>query len=179
MMIDEQLLQAVMCRFILPREGLHGPSHWARVLENGLRLAHSVKVDRKVLELFALLHDSQRICDGIDRDHGKRAAGMAWNLRASLGLDDNNFKLLYVALAGHDEAQPDPGDDTVRVCWDAERLDLARLGITPRPACLFTEAARDPETIGWACERSRLDIVPAEVITAWKLENQADQAAAR
>lgn len=178
-MIERQLLRAVMCRFCLPREGLHGPAHWARVLENGLRLADSVKVDRRVLELFALLHDSQRICDGIDREHGRRAADMAWNLRTWLGLDDAGFKRLFVALAGHDEAQPDPEDDTVRVCWDAERLDLARLGITPRPAFLFTAAARAPETIAWACERSRSGSVPDAVIAAWKLEHFADKAAAR
>lgn len=44
--------------------GFHGVAHWARVLENGLRLADHTGADRDVLTLFALFHDSRRIDDG-------------------------------------------------------------------------------------------------------------------
>jgi uncharacterized protein len=32
----------------------------------------------------------------------------------------------------------------VQTCWDADRLDLGRVGIIPRPDRLCTEEARDP-----------------------------------
>jgi uncharacterized protein len=39
------------------------------------------------------------------------------------------------------------GDLTVQACWDADRLDLARAGITPHPKRLCTDPARAPQTI--------------------------------
>jgi hypothetical protein len=42
------------------------------------------------------------------------------------------------------------GDPLVGVCWDADRLDLWRVGIKPDPRDLSTEAAKRPERIGWA-----------------------------
>ncbi len=178
-MKQDTLVRTVMRDFRLPPDGLHGPAHWARVLENGLRLAETVKVDRRVLEAFAVLHDALRVCDGLDRDHGRRAAALAWRLRRRLGLEPADIRRLQAALAGHDEAMPDPGDDTVRVCWDAERLDLARLGITPRPTCLYTEAARDRGTIGWACERSCRNEAPEEVLRHWGLADAVKRARAQ
>jgi hypothetical protein len=34
------------------------------------------------------------------------------------------------------------GDITVQTCWDADRLDLPRVGIQPLPQFLCTEAAK-------------------------------------
>ncbi|MFM7531655.1 MAG: hypothetical protein ACKO5J_04035, partial [Rubrivivax sp.] len=41
-------------------------------------------------------------------------------------------------------------DVTVQTCWDADRLDLGRVGIRPSPRYLCTPAARQPETIARA-----------------------------
>lgn len=38
-MIGEAIVRAVLRQFTLPWSGVHGPVHWARVLENGLELA--------------------------------------------------------------------------------------------------------------------------------------------
>lgn len=46
------------------------------------------------------------------------------------------------------------GDATVLTCWDADRLDLGRVGIRPHPHRLCTEAARDPVLLEWAYQRS-------------------------
>ena len=168
-MMEEKVLKAVLGQFALPRDGLHGLPHWARVYENGLRLAETVKVDRKILELFALFHDARRISDGVDRDHGRRGAEFAYFCRGLVyDLPDADFSRLYAACSGHTELGTDPGDDTVRVCWDAERLDLARLGIKPRPSCMCTRAARDPDVIRWACDRARGGVVPPLVQTQWR-----------
>ena len=42
----------------------------------------------------------------------------------------------------------------MQVCWDADRLDLGRVGYMPHPSRLCTPAARDAELIRWAYERS-------------------------
>lgn len=51
--------------------------------------------------------------------------------------------LLLDALAGHSEGRL-RADLTVQVCWDADRLDLGRVGVMPAAERLCTAAARDP-----------------------------------
>ena len=46
------------------------------------------------------------------------------------------MKLLTEALIHHSEGYIE-GDVTVRVCWDADRLDLGRVGIEPKPERLW------------------------------------------
>ena len=38
-------------------------------------------------------------------------------------------------------------DPALRVCWDADRLDLWRVGLEPDPALLCTAHARKPEVL--------------------------------
>lgn len=45
-------------------------------------------------------------------------------------------------------------DITVQTCWDSDRLDLGRVGITPRLDRLCTEQARDPMLFEVAYRRS-------------------------
>lgn len=154
-MLDQDFIDALQSQFALDLRGIHGTSHWARVRRNGLRLAEQTGADRSVVIYFALLHDSQRWNDGHDPDHGRRAAEYARSIREQwIPLDDHRFELLCVACrahsAGHTEA-----DVTVQTCWDADRLDLGRVGIRPDPLYLCTDAAKDPEVIRWALGRSR------------------------
>jgi uncharacterized protein len=46
------------------------------------------------------------------------------------------------------------GDVTVLTCWDADRLDLGRVGIRPDPTYLCTAAARDTDMLTWSYRRS-------------------------
>ncbi len=141
--------------FQLPLTSIHGPAHWARVRENGLRLATETGADRTVVELFALLHDSQRRSDGRDPGHGRRAAEWALTLRGSIiTLPPPLFDLLYYACEYHTAGLTE-ADPTVQTCWDADRLDLGRVGIRPLPERLCTPAARAPEIILWGWQRSR------------------------
>jgi hypothetical protein len=41
-------------------------------------------------------------------------------------------------------------DPTIGVCWDADRLNLWRCGITLDPKLLSTEAARLPVVLAWS-----------------------------
>ena len=61
------------------------------------------------------------------------------------------MELLCRACTGHTAGGIGEHEDiTIRTCWDADRLDLLRAGITPNPKYLCTPAARDPDVITWA-----------------------------
>lgn len=161
------ILAAILRGYALDLDGIHGVAHWARVMENGLRVASETGADVDVVRLFALLHDSRRLNDGTDPDHGPRAAQFAGTLRGRLfDLSAARFQLLQVACAGHTHERTHP-DVTVRTCWDTDRLDLGRIGIRPRPRLLCTDVARRDETIRWATEKASARRVPAFVGKEW------------
>ena len=60
-------------------------------------------------------------------------------------------------------------DITVQTCWDADRLDLGRVGTTPRVEKLCTEGAKDPGLLKWAVKRGEALLVPALVSEEWGL----------
>lgn len=153
------ILGAILAGYTLPVTGIHGVAHWARVLQTGLRLAERTGADADVVTLFAVFHDARRINEGTDPEHGRRGADLAGRLRAELGLPDLQWELLRHACTHHTDGTTD-GDVTVQTCWDADRLDLWRVGITPGRPRLCTGAARDPEMHAWTRERSLGDHCP-------------------
>ena len=117
-----------------------------------------------------MLHDSRRVNEATDPDHGPRAAEFARTLRGRLfDLPDHEFRLLHRACAGHTHERTHP-DVTIQTCWDADRLDLGRVGITPHPSRLCTEAAKRPETIKWADGRASFRVVPEFVRDEWGID---------
>lgn len=153
--ITPQFVAALQAARLLDWHGIHGISHWQRVRENGLRLAAMNGADTVVIELFAFIHDVMRLNDGHDPQHGQRAADFARTLRGTLiHLRDGRFEQLAYACAYHTAGLVD-AELTVRTCWDADRLDLGRVGILPDPQRLCTAAARDPEVLRWAIRRSQ------------------------
>jgi uncharacterized protein len=161
------ILRRILAEYELPWRGDHGVVHWARVLENGLRIASATEADSEVVTLFALFHDSQRVNEDEDVGHGWRGAELARALRGELVfLDDDRFELLYEACRLHTDGLTD-GDPTLQACWDADRLDLGRVGITPARKRLCTEAARD--LLNWAHDRAVRQYEPSAVLAAWGL----------
>jgi uncharacterized protein len=153
--VSENLIVAIRKEYVLPWNGRHGISHWARVRENGLRLAEKTGADPRVVELFAYLHDSKRRNERTDPGHGARAAEFVRTLQGALiDLSEENLELLVYACAYHTDGLTE-ADVTVQTCWDADRLDLGRVGIRPQARYLCTSAARDAEVIKWAFARSR------------------------
>jgi uncharacterized protein len=154
-MVPQDLVDMVHTGYALHLDGIHGRAHWARVRANGLRLAEQTGANPEVIELFALLHDSKRQNDGRDPNHGARAAQFAEGLRGSLlTLADSEFELLRFACEFHTNGLTEAGI-TVQTCWDADRLDLGRIGIRPDPRRLCTDAARESTMIEWAYRQSR------------------------
>jgi uncharacterized protein len=153
-MITPELVSFLQGEFALEWRGIHGSPHWARVRWNGLQLARRNGANPRVVELFAFLHDSCRENDGHDRHHGARAAKRIHELDGWLfTLDAAERMQLETACREHSEGKLH-GDLTVRTCWDADRLDLGRVGIRPDPARLGTPHARDEALIQVAFERS-------------------------
>jgi uncharacterized protein len=161
------IIHEILEDYALPVRGTHGVVHWARVLENGQRLAPITGAKIEVVTLFALFHDSRRVNDYIDFGHGQRGAEYARSLRGiHIHLDGADFELLYEACRLHTDGLTE-GDVTLQTCWDADRLDLGRVGMTPDPELLCTDAARG--LIDWANNRAVLRYEPECVAIVWRV----------
>jgi uncharacterized protein len=172
-MVKASLIRRLVAGYELPVMGTHGLSHWARVMENGIRLSEKTGANTRVVELFAVFHDARRENEGTDPGHGLRGAELARELRGEcLGLSDEEFSLLETACIHHTDGTVD-GDVTVRTCWDADRLDLWRVCIVPEDEYLCTEAARDRRLQIWARERSLSDYSPPFVRGEWLRETES------
>ena len=112
---------------------VHGIEHWKRVERNGMLLA-TEDVNVNVVRLFAYLHDHKRLSDGWDLEHGPRAAENMDNLRYTLleGLTDEEFGMLRRACMEHTITER-TGVPTIDACFDADRMDLPRVGYMPDP----------------------------------------------
>jgi uncharacterized protein len=164
--VSREVFHTILDGYALEVRGIHGVVHWARVLENGRRIADPARADPMVLGLFAVFHDSRRVNDDWDPGHGHRGAALARTLRVSLPpLTDAQFDRLCWACEHHTDLETHP-DVTVQACFDSDRLDLARVGIVTDPARLCTGAARDPEVLAWAIDRAKHRVVP-DFVEAW------------
>ena len=142
-------------QFAMSLEGVHGTKHWERVHDNAVYLAGFSGADLTVVRLFAYLHDCCRLSDGRDEEHGLRAARFAESLRSGqLQLSDERFDLLFKACEDHEKGMTSTCP-TVGTCWDADRLDLGRCWIRPKPKYLSTERAKHSSVIDIAYKRSR------------------------
>ena len=140
-----KLLDQIKINTNIWKSSIHGLQHWRDVERNGLFLARGKEINLKIISYFAYLHDCCRENEGSDPLHGPRAVRFAKKYRHIFDLNDSDFKLLLRACSGHTFA--DPGNvigfnKTISVCWDADRLDLPRVGIKPDPKRLFTEEAQ-------------------------------------
>ena len=164
MPLSNTLITGIISQLAINPHGIHGLGHWARVYANGLKLAAATGADTRVVELFALFHDSRRLNENSDPEHGPRGAMLAAQLRgALLPMDNDSFQLLLTACRLHTIARTHE-DITVQTCFDADRLDLARTGKTVDPHFLCTEAAKDPKIIAWATAQSIAGIVPDNIL---------------
>lgn len=142
--LDDPLTEHLIDSFSLHRRGIHGFGHWSRVMREGLRLASIAGANHRVIAWFSLLHDLWRVDEGSDPRHGERAAEEVENLvdQGLLALDTRAADQLIEAIRGHSRGELH-ADPTIACCWDADRLDLVRLGVCPDWSRLSTHAARE------------------------------------
>lgn len=144
---------------------LHGPPHWARVHRFGLALADRIGLSpegRVCVELFAWLHDLAREDDGPGRKHAVDGAAQIDTILPAIAppLSPAQLETLRAAIRHHSDGMVAaraweagalecvdwPRDlviATVGCCWDADRLDLPRVGITPTDALMSTAVWRE------------------------------------
>jgi uncharacterized protein len=121
---------------------VHGPEHWHRVEAIGQELCKESRGDLEVVRLFAILHDSCRLDDGADPLHGPRAADILGEIVGELfTLEPDRLELLEYSIRHHTGGQISD-DPTIGACWDADRLDIGRVGIIPRERYMSTAAGR-------------------------------------
>ena len=134
--------------------GYHGFDHWMRVLQSGQKLAEMENASLQIVEMFCLLHDTQRHNEKREPEHGARAADYAHSIQGKCSdPSSEDMELLDEALRYHSDGYTE-ADITVQVCWDADRLDLARVGIKPVAHRLCTNSAQLPEVLEAAYQRS-------------------------
>ena len=139
------VFQTAIDRFQLGEMSLHGPAHWMRVFQNATLLAEeTADADLDVCQNFALLHDCERWNEGADPEHGARAAMYAMELQKSglVSLSTQQMAKLCEACTHHASGRVS-SDPTVGVCWDADRLDLPRVGAAVDRKYLSTMAAKN------------------------------------
>ena len=148
------------------RRGIHGECHWRRVAQAGLLIADAEGIDHHAVLLFAILHDCRRENDGHDPQHGPRAAALARATgHGALGVTPRVLERLAYAMHHHTDGRT-TDDPLVGACWDADRLDLPRVGIAPDPRYLSTRAARSEPIIRATGDPGRA--VPTwEELMAW------------
>src|SRR5512138_2157794 len=170
-LLNPSLVARILDGYALPRKGVHGVAHWARVLENGRRLAALTEgTDLDVIELFAIFHDSRRVNEAVDHGHGRRGAELAAQLRGQyFQIDDSRFALLQLACQDHTRGMT-RADPSIQVCWDSDRLDLLRVGTRPAPPLLCTPAARTTEMLDWANRRASSYFIPELIRDEWAVQ---------
>ena len=126
----------------------HGIAHWERVKIIGEYLSQYTKADLKVVQYFAFLHDIKREDDFGDPEHGLRAVNfIETHLDLVNDLTGDQIEKLKYACCYHSDYKAKSEDVTVQTCWDADRLDLCRVGIVPDKYFLNTDKAKEKESI--------------------------------
>lgn len=175
----DRLVDAVEARSTHLASTIHGVDHWRAVGATAASLADvadmtvadepAARSDRELLLLFALLHDSQRVDDGRDLEHGPRAAVFLDELLAGglVRLTDDRAAVLREAIRDHTGGTTSE-HPTIAICWDADRLLIHRVGFTPKARFCSTpearrraEASELPDLVGpptWAAVAALLGV---------------------
>ena len=134
----------------------HGKEHWHKVNAYGhLLCAFYPMAIKDIVRAFAFTHDCMRDNEGDDPGHGGRAATFIHHYRDCLShLSSREIKVLSFACTWHTHAAPWESDklpwrrftpmerETIMVCFDADRLDIGRVGVIPDPKYLFTRKGK-------------------------------------
>ena len=148
--IDFKLLwEIITAQFPLGIHSIHGPRHWKQVEKNGLMLAKETGADETVVKLFSVFHDCRRENEKRDDGHGRRGAELAISMKGVyFDLPAHSFRMLLKACRYHTDGQL-TSNITIATCWDADRLDLPRVGMTLDPDRMGTAPGRRLARAQW------------------------------
>lgn len=137
----EKLIAAVEEESSFKDSHYHGNQHWRCVSLVGSRLAKQENLNPLLPFLFGLFHDSMRENDDRDPDHGERGGQLALEMyeRGLLPISQEMLSKLVYACNNH-TSSPATYDPHAGVCYDADRLNLWRVGTQPHKNYISTEA---------------------------------------
>lgn len=158
---------------------LHGPAHWARVQRFGTLLAEREGLPaeaRRVVDVFAWTHDLAREDDLAGRGHAlagaeyldevvpvvfpELAAAEVEVVRIAIRHHSDGLTAQQAREAGLFSGLPLPSEAVaaaVGVAWDADRLDLMRLRVLPRPELMSTSSWREVQHLAAEVHHFALD----------------------
>ena len=121
----------------------HGVEHWDRVAKFG-QMLYQEGADIDVIMAFAYLHDAERMNNWKDIQHGQRASKLIDTIRHTQleALSDEQIDKLKRACELH-TIKHRTGDITIDICFDADRMDLPRVGIFPSPKRMATQKSAE------------------------------------
>ena len=129
--------------FSLGDWSIHGPNHWRNVELNGLQLARLNGADEIIVRLFAVFHDVERENEGTDLEHGRRAADLIQRIHGDeFEISELQLEVLLDAVRYHNDGLVSD-DLNIGTCWDADRMDLPRVGIIPAARKMSTRHGKD------------------------------------
>lgn len=154
----QQILEKIKSDTTSNRQSIHGDGHWWRVSQLGKLIAQKEQIPERIPVLFGYFHDCQRLNDTHDPEHGPRAAQYVADFPPELlGLSGAEANQLMLACHYHThECETDY--PVIHACWDADRLDLTRIGALPDPNRLFTDTAKQMALDIRAKHQNRSDI---------------------
>lgn len=136
----EHIIELAKAQFVMDENSCHGLRHWKEVDLNGEILSLQEGVDPLVVHLFAYLHDCKREEDNGDYEHGDRSAQFVKDIREDGKLDFltvDQYAKLWTACLFHAKGGVDE-DMTIGACFDADRIELIRVGIVPKIELMST-----------------------------------------
>lgn len=152
--IPKPVLKKIIHHFELNIDNsLHGIDHWARVLSNGIDIAENNGANKNVIIAFSFFHDIRRQHEAGDPEHGLRGAKYLQAFKYKINLTKEELNKAMKACAGHTDILHHEDID-IASCWDADRLDLYRVGVKPDPHYLNSDYAKKEETIKQATKKS-------------------------
>ena len=142
------VLEIVKKEFKLDLYGIHGINHWERVFLNTQKLSKYYNIESDVFELFSILHDSQRVDEYADLEHGKRAKKFIENLieMGMIKLDKKDQDRLLYACENHTKPNKKHklyGDLIVQICLDSDKMNIGRVGVVPNEKYFLTSYAKE------------------------------------
>lgn len=134
----------VQDQFRLSQGSLHGYQHWKRVERLGKYIGATNGSDIAIVSHFAYLHDAVRHSESEDVLHGLRAGDYVQILASQkhISLNQSQLNTLVLACKTHNTITATILNPTLATCFDADRLDLWRMGIQPIESLLFTDKGK-------------------------------------
>jgi uncharacterized protein len=138
----KNIIKKIKQELYISPNSIHAESHWNNVVAFGKCIADTEGLNSHLIKLFGYFHDSKRYNDGHDPEHGPRAAEFVKTFKLTeLGLNEKEKNQLIFTCKYHTYEEKTEDMD-ILACWNSDRLDLPRVGITIETNRLFTKTAK-------------------------------------